>query len=295
MKNLGITDLINYRPIATYAAILVTALGSVAASASVPTIQFTQVGTSYAYQGTESRDDLAAVIDGAPPISSVALTDAAVFANDGGNFAYGGEGYYLDVSFTVTSCEAGPWSFRLGPDFGRGGAVFIDGVKVADSTQDLWWEYNWALTGQLLSVANINLAAGAHQLEVFGFEGCCFGSMSLQYQVGAGGWQSVSVANLTPPDADGDGYADCDDACPNSDLSETVVIDGCDSGVANVLLDGGCTIADEVAHCAEAAANHGAFVSCVAQLTNGLKAAGVITGAQKGAIQRCAARSSIGK
>ena len=45
--------------------------------------------------------------------------------------------------------------------------------------------------------------------------------------------------------------------------------------------------------CADGAENHGEFVSCVSHLTNGLKPR-VLSGAEKGAIQSCAARSSIG-
>ncbi len=96
------------------------------------------------------------------------------------------------------------------------------------------------------------------------------------------------------PDADGDGLADDElDACVGSDLSPTVVIDGCDTGVANPLFDTGCTISDLIQNCADGASNHGKFVSCVAHLTNSLKKQGVITGAQKGAIQSCAAGSSL--
>ena len=96
-------------------------------------------------------------------------------------------------------------------------------------------------------------------------------------------------------DSDCDGIPDDIDACPHSDLSATVVIGGCDSGVPNTLFANGCTIADLIAHCAASASNHGQFVSCVAELTNTLKANGAITGKQKGAIQSCAAKSSIGK
>lgn len=35
-------------------------------------------------------------------------------------------------------------------------------------------------------------------------------------------------------DSDDDGFPDIEDACPLSDLSESVVIDGCDSGVENL-------------------------------------------------------------
>ena len=94
-------------------------------------------------------------------------------------------------------------------------------------------------------------------------------------------------------DSDGDGVPNVDDACPNSNLGATVVIDGCNSGVGNTLFSDGCTIADLVLACADGAANHGQFVSCATQVANDLKAAGAISGADKGAITRCAAHSSL--
>ena len=94
-------------------------------------------------------------------------------------------------------------------------------------------------------------------------------------------------------DSDGDGIVDNDDACPNSDLSATVVIDGCNSGVPNSVFPSGCTISDLIAACAENPSNHGQFVSCVSHLTNDLKKGGTITGQQKGAIQSCAGKAHI--
>ena len=95
------------------------------------------------------------------------------------------------------------------------------------------------------------------------------------------------------PDADLDGVADNIDCEPNSDLRPTVVTNGCDSGVPNTFFSSGCTIADLINKCAVGASNHGNYVSCVAHVTNDLKKSGIITGAQKGAIQSCAAKASI--
>lgn len=83
------------------------------------------------------------------------------------------------------------------------------------------------------------------------------------------------------------------DECPNSDLSTTVVIDGCNSGVPNTLFPSGCTISDRIAACAEGASTHGQFVRCVSDVTNDLKKAGTITGQQGGAIESCAGRANI--
>jgi ELWxxDGT repeat protein len=46
-----------------------------------------------------------------------------------------------------------------------------------------------------------------------------------------------------------------------------------------------------IQECAESAENDGKFVSCVAHLTNNLKKSGIISGSEKGAIQRCAAKA----
>lgn len=98
---------------------------------------------------------------------------------------------------------------------------------------------------------------------------------------------------LAGQDSDGDGVDEADDACPDSDLSASIVIDQCDSGVENLLLEDGCTMADRIARCAEGASNYGEFVSCVAHLTNEWRGSGLINGQGKLRIQRCAEQASI--
>jgi hypothetical protein len=92
-----------------------------------------------------------------------------------------------------------------------------------------------------------------------------------------------------PVDDDGDGIPDSDDACPESNLSAFIVIEGCNTGVPNHLLNSGCTISDEISQCAAAVTNHGKFVSCVAKLTQQLKELEIISGNEKGKIVSCAA------
>ena len=93
----------------------------------------------------------------------------------------------------------------------------------------------------------------------------------------------------TFPDADADGFADDEDCNPTSDVRPTIVIGSIDTGVPNHLFETGCTSSDLIAELAAAARNHGQFVSAVAHLTNDWKNSGLITGAQKGAIQSAAA------
>jgi len=104
-------------------------------------------------------------------------------------------------------------------------------------------------------------------------------------------WDSGVVINLS--DLDGDGIANDIDSCPSSNLSETIIVDGCDTGVTNYMVSDGCTISDQITECAVDARNHGGFVSCIAHLTNELKIENIISGIEKGAIQRCAAQTPI--
>jgi len=114
---------------------------------------------------------------------------------------------------------------------------------------------------------------------------------SITYTYDAGG--NILSSTFASSDSDGDGVPDGVDLCSDSQLGATVVIDGCGSGVTNIVFPEGCTISDQVAECAVDARNHGKFVSCVAKLTNNLKKAGTITGRESGKIQSCAARSDI--
>lgn len=102
-----------------------------------------------------------------------------------------------------------------------------------------------------------------------------------------------SAGKCKTSDSDGDSVPDSEDECPSSIIEPTVVIGSCNSVVPNALFTNGCTISDKIQQCAASARNHGQFISCVAHLTNELKNSGVITGQQKGAIQRCAARANI--
>jgi len=94
-------------------------------------------------------------------------------------------------------------------------------------------------------------------------------------------------------DADGDGVPDEEDDCLNSDLGPNIVIDGCDTGAENELLEDGCTMADLIVQCADGVADHGAFVRCVAHLTNLWKCQGLMNGQQKGAIMSCAGQANM--
>ncbi|GAB3088789.1 plastocyanin/azurin family copper-binding protein [Micromonospora schwarzwaldensis] len=87
--------------------------------------------------------------------------------------------------------------------------------------------------------------------------------------------------------------ADGTDGCPVSDTRATVIIDGDDTGVANVDTGDGCTINDLIDEHADYP-DHAAFVRHVEAVTAVLVTSGTLDRRQQGAIVRAAARSDIG-
>lgn len=121
------------------------------------------------------------------------------------------------------------------------------------------------------------------------------------YKAGPFGFSDDAVLTVVPPviDTDGDGVPDGDEngQCLSTDLAAPVSIGGIDSGIDNTFFAAsGCAVSDLVdnivADCSNAR-NHGKFVSCVALGTNTLKSQGVLTGREKGALQRAAAHADI--
>ena len=111
--------------------------------------------------------------------------------------------------------------------------------------------------------------------------------------VGQADFDGDGIGDACDSDDDNDGISDDQDVNDNSDTSPTVSIDGCSSGVDNENVGSGNTMMDLINSCAANAGNHGQFVSCVTQLTNQWKAAGLITNQQKNNITNCASQSSL--
>ncbi|MDG2122522.1 MAG: hypothetical protein P8J87_02410 [Verrucomicrobiales bacterium] len=104
-----------------------------------------------------------------------------------------------------------------------------------------------------------------------------------------------ALALIVAVDTDGDGVNDNEDACPNSILTETVVIGEIDSRVTNTLYleddRRSCTLADLVQACADISENHRDFVHCVAIFADSLKSEDTLTRKEASKLVKAAAKS----
>lgn len=90
------------------------------------------------------------------------------------------------------------------------------------------------------------------------------------------------LCDFGDPDDDNDGVDDPDDACPESDTTPTIIIDGVDTGVDNEVLADGCTIADLIA----ANLSDDPTTRDIVQFLLTLKHVGIFTGQDLAAILR---------
>lgn len=102
--------------------------------------------------------------------------------------------FFLDVP----AAQAGTWSFRLGPDYGQGGALYAGTTTLQSKWgTDLWWAGSYANAAQLLQ-GSVTLAAGRTMIMAYGTEGCCEGLAAMQARPpGAANYLDLTTANFT--------------------------------------------------------------------------------------------------
>ena len=99
---------------------------------------------------------------------------------------------HVVVPFTTTA--AGSWHFEVGPDYGHGSEMVVDGAVVSTRWYDIYSSGNLDNTGEILD-ATVTLPAGAHTMEIYGAEPCCDGQWAGRYQLaGAPSWTALSTS-----------------------------------------------------------------------------------------------------
>ncbi len=165
------------------------ALTLLAAGANASQIQY-QTGNYTGSTTFANGSDYQVAVESAVALSPV--TSIASYNSVNPNLSQGGnDAYKATVSFGVSS--AGVWDFRVGVDFGLGGALFLDGVAQTFKTNDMWWDGNYSNPAQFLSFSSV-LAVGNHTLTIYGLEWCCSGPQQAQFKA-AGNNAFVSFSN----------------------------------------------------------------------------------------------------
>jgi uncharacterized repeat protein (TIGR01451 family) len=102
--------------------------------------------------------------------------------------------FFLDVP----AAQAGNWRMRLGPDYGLGGALYVQSTALQEAwNDDLWWSGSFTNTAEILQ-GTVNLAAGRNFVVTYGSEGCCEGASSMQLQrPGSTTWLDLNTTNFT--------------------------------------------------------------------------------------------------
>lgn len=117
-----------------------------------------------------------------------------LFDDISGHGVFGGSitdlAFRATIDFGVSAADAGQWAIRAGIDFGRGGAVFLDGAALAFSAADMWWDGSYADTTQSFQLTGLSLAAGNHSLQFFGLENCCDGGQQAQFSIKGNSYQT---------------------------------------------------------------------------------------------------------
>ncbi|MDX8124297.1 CCXG family PEP-CTERM protein [Janthinobacterium sp. GMG2] len=156
------------------------------------------VSTGYSGAGAQSSAaDYQSVVNAAvaTPGAGYGSTTIASYDNvsNSGLFGSGSNIAFKSViNFGVSAADAGAWSFRSGVDFGKGGALFLDGVALDFKSNDMWWAGNYNNGSQFFSGSSA-LSAGNHTLSIYGLEGCCDGGQQAQFKSGNNNFASFGA------------------------------------------------------------------------------------------------------
>lgn len=187
-------------------AAVAVAAAALPAAASLVTLQTRSSSAGPAAAGSETangawyRDTVQGLLAQAPGTGFCDTTLASFggLSNHGGcaSGSSSNVAYAITVDFGVSALQGADISFRLAPDFGRGGSVYLDGVLLGVRTNDMWWGGSWAAgTNNVFEFLNLTMGAGNHRLSIFGLEGCCDGDQRGEFRVGQGSWSVLGTGD----------------------------------------------------------------------------------------------------
>ena len=176
--------------------LIVAALSCSAAMAHASTITFGTGSSSAAAQA--SAEDYKSVVSAAITNTVSVSSYNSVSPDDVGLLIPNSYAFQSIVNFGVSDAQAGLWSFRSGVDFGKGGAIFVDGIAQDFKSNNMWWGGSYGNSSQYFNIS-LDLAAGNHVLAIYGLENCCSGNQQAQFQYGSNAFTSFSNSDGLNP------------------------------------------------------------------------------------------------
>lgn len=187
------------------AAAALSVLASLPAAASIITMQ-TRHSTapaapngSPASQGSYYQNLVESLLLQAPTAGYCDTTPAAYVGLENSSACQGSNSniaFKFEVNFGINAAQAGAISLQIGPDFGKGGAVFLNGALLAAANGDRWWANDFGKANEIFSLHNLAISAGNHTLSVYGLEACCDGVQSARYRLaGDSSWTPFSTTD----------------------------------------------------------------------------------------------------
>ncbi|MEJ6000096.1 CCXG family PEP-CTERM protein [Paucibacter soli] len=168
---------------------------AIACGAHASVITFETATTGAGAQA--SAADYLSIVSGAMADASHRQTQLGLYDGVSNHAVFGGSvfnvAYMSTIDFGVSDALAGVWSLRAGVDFGRGGAVFLDGVALGFKSTDMWWNGGYADVNQSFQFSNVSISAGKHRLKIVGLEGCCDGNTQAQFSSNGRGFQTFAA------------------------------------------------------------------------------------------------------
>lgn len=181
-------------------AITLFAAGVFSSFASAYELTYSSRGSSYQVTGNESATDLLDEFHSSSPIycDQTAIADFTMI-NSAVTCGSGNSNLDDLVELTFDLATDADFRFEIGTDWGRGGAVIVNGALNYITTDDIWWGYNWN-NGDVIG-NDLSLTAGLNTIQWIGFEGCCNGSRSIRFSVDGGAYQALTGDNIAAYEA----------------------------------------------------------------------------------------------
>ena len=163
----------------------------IAGAASAGSNIHLQTGTYYGVGLFDDPASFAATVEGVITTSTWAASydNLPVTVNNGA----------LKSTITFDATTGGDnWTFREGVDFGKGGAVYLDGILQQAFNNNMWWNYEYSDSDQYFQFTANGLGAGRHTLTTYGLEDCCSGNQQAQFSINGGDFVSFGANDNLP-------------------------------------------------------------------------------------------------